>query len=138
MTVMLERPVHPVAQKRKVKPGGPVSITRRRQVRDWQPEARCRDVDPDLFFDYGSSTSREQAKAICWRCPVRQFCLDEVMEQEAGFGGTPQQNEKYRYGVRGGYTSTERWELAYPEAAAARREREERKKAEKKQLTTAA
>lgn len=138
MTVMLERPARQAAKRRKAKPGGPVSVIRRRQARDWYPEAGCRDADPELFFDYGSSTSREQAKAICWACPVRQLCLGEVMEQEAGFGGTAAQNEKYRYGVRGGYTSTERWELAYPEEAAARRERERRKRAEKKQLVPAA
>jgi WhiB family redox-sensing transcriptional regulator len=136
MTMMLERPAE--RARRGPRAASPVSVTRRRPVRDWLPEAGCREEDPELFYEYGSSTSREQAKAVCWGCPVRELCFDEVMAQEAGFGGSAQQNEKYRYGVRGGYTSTERWELAYPEEAAARREREERKKAEKKQLTPAA
>ncbi len=130
----LERPAK---ARRKPKPS-PVSVTRRRQPREWLSEAGCKSEDPELFYEHGSSVSRAQAKAICRACPVRQLCFDEVMAQEAGFGGSAAQNEKYRYGVRGGYTSTERWEIAYPEEAAARREREARRKAEKKQLVTAA
>lgn len=56
---------------------------------------RCRDVDPDIFFEEGAE---ELAKAICLRCPVKHECLTWVLE-------VPQS------GVWGGMTDDERRKL---------------------------
>lgn len=128
MTVMLDRPA--VAQRAAVpsKRVSRVTVTAARGEFAWLAEAACRLEDPELFYEHTSSIVREKAKAVCRSCPVLDTCLERVMAEESAFGGSPYQNEKYRYGVRGGLTSTERWELAYPEEAAARREREAKKK----------
>jgi WhiB family redox-sensing transcriptional regulator len=48
--------------------------------RDWRHYSVCRDgVDPELFFPVGTSgvalLQVEQAKAVCWDCPVADECL---------------------------------------------------------------
>ncbi|MFD0261557.1 WhiB family transcriptional regulator [Kitasatospora indigofera] len=62
---------------------------------DWRDRARCRDLDPELFFPLGNTgpalRQAEEAKAVCHRCPVRERCLAWAVEtgQEAGvWGGT--------------------------------------------------
>jgi WhiB family redox-sensing transcriptional regulator len=118
MTIMAERPVQRATGR-----GGARLAYYQRPRREWLPEADCQYEDPELFYEYVSSIDREKAKAICRSCPVMAECFAEVMAQEAEFGGSPQQNRKYRFGVRAGVTSGERWALEYPAEAAAERER---------------
>jgi WhiB family redox-sensing transcriptional regulator len=61
----------------------------------WRLQARCRGVDPDVFFPV-SDDDAEPAKAICAYCPVRQACLEWAL-------GTREKN-----GVWGGLTERER------------------------------
>lgn len=68
---------------------------------DWQRSARCRGMDPAVFFpriDRGSALARSeaQAKAICRECPVLADCRRHALAVGE------------RYGVWGGLTTTER------------------------------
>lgn len=73
----------------------------------WQDRARCRDLDPELFFPPLEAESTDQrqtreraAKAVCAACQVRSECLTwAVANQE-------------RLGVWGGTTERERRVLA--------------------------
>lgn len=69
------------------------------------PRRSCVRQDPELFFDV---TLVREAKAVCSWCPVRQECLDAAMVEDAGRG------KFHRYGVRGGLTPAERFELDPP------------------------
>lgn len=51
----------------------------------WQDQARCRQYDPELFFDPRGKAER-RAKAVCSRCPVRVQCLFLALESHAEFG----------------------------------------------------
>ena len=51
----------------------------------WQDQARCRQYDPELFFDPRGRAERK-AKAVCLRCPVRTECLLLALESHAEFG----------------------------------------------------
>jgi WhiB family transcriptional regulator, redox-sensing transcriptional regulator len=61
----------------------------------WQNQARCRQYDPELFFDPRGRAER-RAKAVCTRCSVRPQCLLLALESRAEFG------------VWGGLTTKER------------------------------
>ncbi|MCX5214247.1 WhiB family transcriptional regulator [Kitasatospora sp. NBC_00240] len=68
---------------------------------DWRDRARCRDLDPELFFPLGNTgpalRQAEEAKAVCHRCPVRERCLAWALEtgQEAGvWGGTGEDDRR--------------------------------------------
>lgn len=70
---------------------------------DWQARARCRRLDPGVFFaDDGASS---EARAICGRCPVTASCRDYALAIESGHG------RDVRYGIWAGLTPTERWRL---------------------------
>ncbi|MFN2590925.1 MAG: WhiB family transcriptional regulator [Actinomycetota bacterium] len=63
----------------------------------WRNEARCRELDPDLFFAAGSRSER-RAKAICSRCPVASECLAFAIETgvDAGVWGGLSSRERKR------------------------------------------
>jgi WhiB family redox-sensing transcriptional regulator len=62
---------------------------------DWRDQALCRSGvhEPDLWFPTGSTGTAllqiEEAKAVCWRCPVTELCLQYATEtrQEHGVWG---------------------------------------------------
>lgn len=64
----------------------------------WDEDARCRDLDPELFFA-NRPTFERRAKAVCARCGVRDRCLAFALESRA------------EYGVWGGLTGRERMAL---------------------------
>lgn len=65
--------------------------------RYWRQRAKCRTVDPELFFPLaGDEKGQEQALWVCGGCPVRAVCLEEALEQ------------RDVEGVRGGTTGQER------------------------------
>jgi len=70
---------------------------------DWQQYAACDGQDVDLFFPIssrGQSTAQiNEAKGFCKRCPARQDCLDEALENNV------------KYGIWGGLTEVEREQL---------------------------
>ncbi|HEY0690888.1 MAG: WhiB family transcriptional regulator, redox-sensing transcriptional regulator [Mycobacterium sp.] len=69
---------------------------------DWQSQAACRDVNPELFFSPESERgvrkrAREMvAKSLCGTCPVQPECRQHALSV-----GEP-------YGVWGGTTESER------------------------------
>ena len=71
------------------------------EAHDWELEAVCRTVDPDIFFPVspGKASAAEPAKAICRRCPVRLKCLQGALEREEVVG------------IWGGMTTRERRRL---------------------------
>ena len=84
---------------------------------DWMAEARCAQVDPDLWHAE-SGSNYTQAKRICERCPVRPQCeahTDRLDADAAAANG--------RYGMWAGRTKSQR------ERRLANAEREERRAA---------
>ena len=63
--------------------------------RDWQDDASCKGLDPDIWF-LDRVQSARTAKRICSDCPVRIECLVFALSN----------NE--RFGVWGGMTEAER------------------------------
>lgn len=69
---------------------------------DWREVARCKQMDPDLFFPVGTTGPAllqiEAAKAVCRLCEVRQECLQYAIEsnQEYGiWGGTTEEERRF-------------------------------------------
>ena len=68
---------------------------------EWVHRAKCRDVDPELFFPVGTTgpaaAQIEDAKAVCDDCVVRDQCLEWalVTGQDAGvWGGTSEEERR--------------------------------------------
>ena len=68
---------------------------------EWVHRAKCRDVDPELFFPVGTTgpaaAQIEAAKAVCVSCSVRDECLEWalVTGQDAGvWGGTSEEERR--------------------------------------------
>lgn len=71
-------------------------------MKDWREAARCKEMDPDLFFPVGTTGPAllqiEAAKAVCRSCTVRQQCLEFALasNQEYGiWGGTTEEERRY-------------------------------------------
>lgn len=70
---------------------------------EWQEKAKCREVDPELFYlPYGLRQNNKQkrineAKAVCKQCPVISECLQFALSTEEPFGvwgGTSPEDRK--------------------------------------------
>lgn len=62
---------------------------------DWMDFALCRGDDSEVFFcDENDKVGVMMAKQVCMRCPVSEPCLEMGM--------------KFRHGIWGGLTATER------------------------------
>ena len=57
---------------------------------NWQDRGACRGEDPELFFPLGTTgpalAQIAQAKAVCERCPVIDWCLQWALETRQDFG----------------------------------------------------
>ena len=71
----------------------------------WQSHAACRGMSPSQFFPR-TSDEITAAKEVCGRCPVREQCLEMVID------------DRRASGVWGGTTETERSRMARSVAAA--------------------
>lgn len=83
----------------------------------WRESARCASDGADLsrWFDSVEDPDTDETRideaglafcrGVCFRCPVRIDCLEDVMNMERGYG------EKFRFGVRGGLTPDQRASL---------------------------
>ena len=76
-------------------------------VGEWQDEANCLGVDPDLFFPERGASTRE-AKEICRGCVVRPDCLEFALVNGEKFG------------IWGGLSERERRRLRRQRAQASR------------------
>jgi WhiB family redox-sensing transcriptional regulator len=68
---------------------------------EWVHRARCKDVDPELFFPVGTTgpaaAQIDDAKAVCMGCDVRLQCLEWALAtgQDAGvWGGTSEEERR--------------------------------------------
>ncbi|MEX0834882.1 MAG: WhiB family transcriptional regulator [Nitriliruptor sp.] len=52
---------------------------------DWADQARCRGVDPELFFARGLHEARPALK-VCARCPVKDQCLTYAISHDIDHG----------------------------------------------------
>jgi len=71
----------------------------------WQNQARCNDLDPNLFFPRKSDEQKRVIR-ICLGCPVRLDCLQYALDMPA------------EYGIWGGTTQEERQQLRRKRAIA--------------------
>lgn len=65
----------------------------------WRDHAACRDVNPDLFFPFGTSGASllqiDEAKQICRTCPVCGPCLRWALDSgDAGIWGGTTEDER--------------------------------------------
>jgi WhiB family redox-sensing transcriptional regulator len=70
-------------------------------MQEWQEDALCAEVDPEIFFpDRGGSS--KTAKAICRTCPVAVECLEYALETDQGYGvwGATTEADRRRLGLR--------------------------------------
>lgn len=71
-------------------------------TRDWRNAAACRETDPEIFFPVGDGPAAQQqtddAKAICYRCPVLDTCLRWALDnrQDVGIWGGLTEAERRR------------------------------------------
>ena len=73
---------------------------------DWRDERACAGLDGRLGFHYGDRNYDEMmCRRMCASCPVAVDCLSYAMLTEAEQGG------RYRFGIWGGLTPTERTRL---------------------------
>jgi WhiB family redox-sensing transcriptional regulator len=59
--------------------------TKVQQNVEWQDEAFCVQVDPELFFPERGGSSKA-ARAACAACPVRGQCLEYALNNKESFG----------------------------------------------------
>lgn len=56
----------------------------------WQFLGECRNEDPELFFPVGTTgdalVQADEAKAVCYRCPVMEICGQWALEQRIEHG----------------------------------------------------
>jgi len=80
---------------------------------NWDDQAACQSVDPELFFPAGQDTPSQDgvnaAVRVCRGCPVRLQCLEFALET------------RLEYGVWGGLTEQERRSLRRSRQRKARR-----------------
>lgn len=65
----------------------------------WSARAACRGMDTELFFpSKGNVQQVQEAKAVCYGCPVREDCLEEALSFEGNKD----------FGILGGLDEVER------------------------------
>ncbi|CAN5767451.1 N/A [soil metagenome] len=65
---------------------------------EWQSDARCAEVDPEIFFPERGGSSKS-ARSVCALCSVRLECLEYAL------------NNKEQFGIWGGTSERERRRL---------------------------
>ncbi|MFE6284395.1 WhiB family transcriptional regulator [Streptomyces sp. NPDC057877] len=78
--------------------------------REWELQAACRTLDPDVFF---SSKTLGLARQTCQGCPVQEECLESALVREAGVA------KAFRTGIVAGITGAQRWGIEQQRKAAA-------------------
>jgi WhiB family redox-sensing transcriptional regulator len=66
---------------------------------NWQDDANCLGVDPDLFFPERGASTRE-AKEVCRGCVVRDECLEFALQNGEKFGIWGGLSERERRRIR--------------------------------------
>jgi WhiB family redox-sensing transcriptional regulator len=63
---------------------------------EWLAEARCRDMDPAIFFP-NDGIGVQVARRICFECPVRTSCLEQALADRMDhgvWGGTSERERR--------------------------------------------
>jgi WhiB family redox-sensing transcriptional regulator len=75
-----------------------------RPAASWRDQALCLHQDPELFFPVGEQgparAQIEQAKRVCFACPVRAPCLDWAVQNGIDNGVWGGQDEVERRKAR--------------------------------------
>lgn len=71
---------------------------------DWMEDARCAQIDPDLWHPEGNGVRYDDAQRICRRCPVQRQCADHTNRLE-GDG-----SKRDRHGLWAGQVPSQRVE----------------------------
>lgn len=79
-------------------PSGDIGVSTEAPDR-WQDQAACAGHDPDIWFR-GRGGSIEEAREICWGCPVRTDCLQYALDNREIFGVWGGLSEKQRRRIR--------------------------------------
>lgn len=54
---------------------------------NWRLDALCAQMDGELFFPETTHTAEhKKARQICFRCPVREQCLEYALRNRVDFG----------------------------------------------------
>lgn len=69
---------------------------------DWRHQAACVNEDPETFFPIGATGPAllqiADAKAVCYRCPVIEQCLQWALEHEShGVWGGMSEDDRERF-----------------------------------------
>ncbi|NNN11221.1 MAG: WhiB family transcriptional regulator [Acidimicrobiaceae bacterium] len=71
---------------------------------NWREGAKCKDIDPSLFFPVGVTGDAEiqinEAKAFCTGCPVGELCLEFALRTNQEYGIWGGKDEEERRGIR--------------------------------------
>ncbi|WP_328425947.1 WhiB family transcriptional regulator [Streptomyces sp. NBC_00443] len=78
--------------------------------REWELQAACKAMDPDIFFE---KRTLGLAKQTCRGCPVQMDCLEAALVREAGVA------KAFRIGLVAGQTGAQRWGIEQQRKAAA-------------------
>lgn len=82
----------------------------------WRQKAKCRGLDPSLFFpERGDNATLSQAKKICRDCPVKLDCLQYAVENREEFGVWGEMTVKGFRKVRRQVEATGEWPFAADE-----------------------
>ncbi|MFJ4974160.1 WhiB family transcriptional regulator [Streptomyces coeruleorubidus] len=69
---------------------------------DWMEDARCAQVDPDLWHPDGIGSGYGSARRICQGCPVQQQCAEFAQQTEGDL------SHSHRHGLWGGQLPRQR------------------------------
>lgn len=62
----------------------------------WRAHARCKGIDPEVFYPVSDEDS-DEAKSICGECPVRLQCLEYAIvarERDGVWGGATEKERR--------------------------------------------
>ena len=59
---------------------------RSQQVENWKEHSACKDAPVEVFFVERGTTTVDDAREICFDCPVRVDCLDYALRHGEKFG----------------------------------------------------
>ena len=62
---------------------------------EWQEQANCRGLNPDIFFpERGDVATYKLAKSVCAECVVQEQCLEENIYEKEGIWGNTSGKER--------------------------------------------
>lgn len=88
-----------IANNQNVTPASDGMFSPRQLEENWQDDANCLGVDPDLFFPERGASTRE-AKEVCRGCVVRVQCLEFALQNGEKFGIWGGLSERERRRIR--------------------------------------